>query len=123
MRAADVSERPRPAGVLCRHYPDCVGCGLIGTAYGAQLEAKRQRVIDALSAYPRLSGTAVPNPIGSPRLFGYRNQVGLVGLQEGNAGGEKRWIAKTRSNPIWRQTGQRQEPLCPPFVSEQGREG
>lgn len=50
-------------------------------AYGAQLDAKQRRVIDALAAYPRLAGIAVPSVIGSTRLFGYRNQVKLVARQ------------------------------------------
>ena len=62
----------------CPHYPDCVGCPLIGTPYGEQLRAKHARVIAAFSAYSRLSGIAVPEVIGSPRLFGYRNQAKLV---------------------------------------------
>ena len=44
----------------CPHYPDCVGCALIGTAYTAQLAAKRARVVAALAAYPRLAGVEVP---------------------------------------------------------------
>src|SRR5262249_42732403 len=62
----------------CPHYPDCVGCGFIGMAYSAQLRAKHARVVDALAAYSELAGVAVPAVIGSPRLFGYRNQVKLV---------------------------------------------
>jgi 23S rRNA (uracil1939-C5)-methyltransferase len=62
----------------CPHYPQCVGCGLIGTPYGQQLERKHARVVDSLAAYPRLAATAVPPVIGAVRLFGYRNQVKLV---------------------------------------------
>jgi 23S rRNA (uracil1939-C5)-methyltransferase len=67
----------------CPHYPDCVGCTLIGTVYGEQLRAKRARVADALTTYPRLADVAVPEVIGSPRLFGYRNQVKLVARRAG----------------------------------------
>ncbi|MGE0519199.1 MAG: 23S rRNA (uracil(1939)-C(5))-methyltransferase RlmD [Candidatus Binatia bacterium] len=62
----------------CPHAPACVGCPLIGTPYGGQLRAKVARVAAAVAAYPRLSGLAVPPVIGSPRLFGYRNQAKLV---------------------------------------------
>lgn len=62
----------------CPHFPDCVSCTLIGTAYGEQLRAKRARVVAALSGYSRLAGIPVPEVIGSPRLFGYRNQAKLV---------------------------------------------
>jgi len=47
-------------------------------AYGGQLRAKHARLAAALTAYPRLGGIAVPAVIGSPRLFGYRNQAKLV---------------------------------------------
>jgi 23S rRNA (uracil1939-C5)-methyltransferase len=50
-------------------------------AYGTQLETKRARVVAALTAYPRLAAIDVPAVIGSPRLFGYRNQAKLVARQ------------------------------------------
>jgi 23S rRNA (uracil1939-C5)-methyltransferase len=71
--AAPPSERPR-----CPHYPDCAGCRLSGTAYGAQLRVKQARVVEALAAYPRLAAIEVPEVIGSQRIFGYRNQAKLV---------------------------------------------
>ncbi|MFN8640565.1 MAG: 23S rRNA (uracil(1939)-C(5))-methyltransferase RlmD [Candidatus Binatia bacterium] len=63
---------------ICPHAPACVGCALVGTAYTRQLALKRQRVIDALAAHARLAGVAVSACVGSPRVFGYRNQVKLV---------------------------------------------
>jgi 23S rRNA (uracil1939-C5)-methyltransferase len=51
---------------------------LIGTPYTAQLRAKQARLRAALAAHPRLAGIAVPALVGSPRLFGYRNQAKLV---------------------------------------------
>jgi 23S rRNA (uracil1939-C5)-methyltransferase len=62
----------------CPHAPDCVGCPLYGLPYGEQLRRKHAEVTAAFAAYPRLAGAMVPAPIGSPRLFGYRNQVKLV---------------------------------------------
>jgi 23S rRNA (uracil1939-C5)-methyltransferase len=70
--------QPAAAKPRCRHFPDCVGCTLIGTAYTAQLAAKRERLAAALAAHPRLAGVAVPAVEGSPRMFGYRNQAKLV---------------------------------------------
>jgi 23S rRNA (uracil1939-C5)-methyltransferase len=64
--------------VPCPHYPQCVGCALIGTPYTAQLAAKRARVAEALAAYPRLVGVTAPAVTGSTRVFGYRNQAKLV---------------------------------------------
>jgi len=69
------SPGPRPP---CPHYPDCVGCALVGTAYGAQLRAKHARVVSALAAASAGVQVPVPDVIGSPRLFGYRNQAKLA---------------------------------------------
>jgi 23S rRNA (uracil1939-C5)-methyltransferase len=62
----------------CPHYPDCVGCGLIGRPYGEQLRCKRERVLAAFAAFPALAALDVPEVIGSPHAFGYRNQAKLV---------------------------------------------
>ena len=66
--------RPAP----CPHYPHCAGCPLIGRPYGEQLALKQQRVIEALAAFPRLADVGVPPVVGSPQVFGYRNQAKLV---------------------------------------------
>jgi len=66
------------AAPLCPHYPQCVGCTLIGSPYTAQLAAKRARIAEALAAYPRLRRVSAPEVTGSARVFGYRNQVKLV---------------------------------------------
>lgn len=62
----------------CPHFPRCYGCPLIGTAYGEQLERKQAIVRAALAPYPSLAGLEVPEVVGSPRAFGYRNQAKLV---------------------------------------------
>jgi 23S rRNA (uracil1939-C5)-methyltransferase len=62
----------------CPHFPNCVGCALIGRPYGEQLRIKRQSVIETFARFPRLAGISVPPVIGSPRAFGYRNQAKLV---------------------------------------------
>ncbi|HYD49092.1 MAG TPA: hypothetical protein VEB21_12125, partial [Terriglobales bacterium] len=79
-RFADDKPSPSPdePRLPCAHYPDCVGCPLIGRPYGEQLEAKRAVVIEALARYPALAELEVPEVVGSPRAFGYRNQVKLV---------------------------------------------
>jgi len=68
----------KSAAAVCPHAPECVGCALIGTPYGRQLERKRERVLAALAEYPRLAAVAVGAMVGSPRVFGYRNQAKLV---------------------------------------------
>lgn len=62
----------------CPHYPDCVGCPLIGRPYGEQLRLKQETVIAALGQYPRLASIKIPEVVGSPQAFGYRNQAKLV---------------------------------------------
>lgn len=75
--AASPPASPAPAP-HCPHAPACAGCALIGTAYTRQLALKRERVVAALASYPRLAGTAIGDIVGSPRVFGYRNQAKLV---------------------------------------------
>lgn len=62
----------------CPHYPHCVGCPLIGTPYGEQIARKREILRAALEPYASLADLDVPEVIGSPRAFGYRNQAKLV---------------------------------------------
>jgi len=58
--------------------PNCVGCAFIGRPYGEQLRLKQERVRQAFSRYSSLATIEIPAVIGSPRAFGYRNQVKLV---------------------------------------------
>ena len=62
----------------CAHFPQCIGCPLVGQAYPAQLEAKAERLRAALAAHPELADVRVDPPAGSPGAFGYRNQAKLV---------------------------------------------
>jgi len=78
--AADGAPLPQ---LPCPHYPRCVGCALIGTRYGEQLVLKRLKVLEALASYPKLAGLTVPEVVGSPRAFGYRNQAKLVARRAG----------------------------------------
>jgi 23S rRNA (uracil1939-C5)-methyltransferase len=79
-RKPTVGGRSAAAGfqVPCPHFPDCVGCALIGTPYGEQLRRKRERLVQAFAGHPTLSALAVPELVKSPRAFGYRNQAKLV---------------------------------------------
>jgi 23S rRNA (uracil1939-C5)-methyltransferase len=74
-RAAPVAAPP------CPHAPACVGCALIGTPYTRQLALKRERVVAALAAFPRLAKAEIGDITGSQRVFGYRNQIKLVARQ------------------------------------------
>ena len=73
----------RPARQPCPHFPDCVGCALIGKPYGEQLRIKQQRVHDACSTYPSLITAQIGAIVGSPKAFGYRNQAKLVARHTG----------------------------------------
>jgi 23S rRNA (uracil1939-C5)-methyltransferase len=73
-----IQHSPPEAALPCAHYPDCVGCTLIGNPYGEQLRRKREFVRAAFREYPTLGAVDVPEVVGSPRAFGYRNQAKLV---------------------------------------------
>ncbi len=66
---------PLAAVPACAHFPHCGGCQLQHLRYEAQLEAKRQHVVDSLQ---RLGGVASP-PVAailpSPDQFFYRNTM------------------------------------------------
>lgn len=83
-----MSAHPEPAPharptLPCPHFPNCVGCALIGTPYGEQIRLKQQKVCDAMRRYPSLAGVDIGEIVGSPRAFGYRNQAKLVARQTG----------------------------------------
>lgn len=61
----------------CRHYLRCGGCTLEHLEPVAQLEARRQRVLDALERIGQLDPEGIPSPDlhPSPREFGYRNRA------------------------------------------------
>jgi 23S rRNA (uracil1939-C5)-methyltransferase len=67
----------------CPHFPDCVGCPWVGTAYPEQLARKEGRVRDALARHPSLSAVQVLRVQPSPRAFGYRQVVKLVARRGG----------------------------------------
>ncbi len=79
-KAGGKSDRYKEGGGVahCPHAPNCVGCSLYGLPYGEQLGRKRKRVEQALAQQAPSLGVRVAKPVGSPRLFGYRNQVKLV---------------------------------------------
>lgn len=57
----------------CPHYPACGGCDFRHITYAEELEAKRQRVEDALR---RIGGAdvSVTEILASPQTAGYRNK-------------------------------------------------
>ncbi len=83
---SDLMEVRRPSSrrrsAPCPHYDRCGGCTLEHLHYGAQLEAKRGIVQDALE---RIGGLEldVPAVVPSPREFGYRNRASYTLLRLG----------------------------------------
>jgi 23S rRNA (uracil1939-C5)-methyltransferase len=55
----------------------CGGCDWQHIAYGVQLDAKRQIVIDALERNAKIQGIQVDEVDPSPTEFGYRNRIRL----------------------------------------------
>ncbi len=64
--------------MACAHFPDCVGCPLVGTTYGEQLRGKDAALRAALAAHPRIAPVEPEKIFGSPLPFGYRNHAKLV---------------------------------------------
>jgi 23S rRNA (uracil1939-C5)-methyltransferase len=75
VRVVQTSSARRPAP--CPHYQRCGGCTLEHLTYAAQLDAKRQIVVEALR---RIGGVdvEVPPVTPSPREFRYRNRVSFT---------------------------------------------
>ena len=69
----------------CPRYPACGGCDFRHVSYEEELEAKRQRVEDALR---RVGGAdvAVEEILGSGQVDGYRNKVQFPVSPSGQAG-------------------------------------
>lgn len=61
----------------CPYFGTCGGCQIMHMAYPAQLEIKRQRVLDALTRIGKLQGIQVEPCLASPQSFGYRNKIQL----------------------------------------------
>jgi 23S rRNA (uracil1939-C5)-methyltransferase len=59
----------------CRYFGTCGGCTWQQVDYAAQLEFKRQHVIDALERIGGFRGVTVRPTLGSERIYGYRNKM------------------------------------------------
>jgi len=76
---ADVLEviAPSPIRVQprCRYAGTCGGCKWQEVDYQAQLDFKRQHVIDALERIGGFAGIPVKPTLGSPDIYFYRNKM------------------------------------------------
>ncbi len=85
-RVEEILERsPSRLEPDCPHYPACGGCDFRHISYAEELDAKRQRVEDALR---RIGGTEIPveEILSSPLVDGYRNKSQFPVSSEGRAG-------------------------------------
>jgi 23S rRNA (uracil1939-C5)-methyltransferase len=63
--------------VECEHA-ECPGCPLIGLPYSAQLDAKKQRVIEAFAPYPALAKLVVSPVEPADPITAYRTRAKLI---------------------------------------------
>ena len=85
-RVEEILERsPARREPDCPHYPACGGCDFRHISYAEELEAKRQRVEDALR---RVGGAELPveEILAAPTVDGYRNKAQFPVSPEGLAG-------------------------------------
>ncbi len=60
---------------VCEHFGVCGGCRWQDVAYEAQLEFKRKNVEDIFQRIGNYKDIIVPKPLGSPKIFNYRNKM------------------------------------------------
>lgn len=85
-RVEEISERSSARREPdCPHYPACGGCDFRHISYEEELEAKRQRIEDALR---RIGGVdlAVEEIMGSAQMDGYRNKSQFPVSTDGRLG-------------------------------------
>ena len=65
----------------CQISERCGGCVYRHMSYDAELRAKRQKVVDAITRIGKLDGSLVGDIVASPKVDGYRNKAMIpVGL-------------------------------------------
>ena len=88
---AEVLERsPDRVDPPCPYFGECTGCQWQHLDYGAQLSAKREKVVDALSRVGDLFIDGLEAPVAetlpSPDRYGYRNHARLTVSKQGELG-------------------------------------
>ena len=68
-----IAQSPQRVQPFCKHYGVCGGCLWQHYSYEAQLQWKREILLNALQKY-EITTPDVPNVIASPLLQGYRNK-------------------------------------------------
>ncbi len=59
----------------CEHFGVCGGCRWQDVDYDAQLEFKRRNVEDVFQRIGGFKDIVIPKPLGSPKIFNYRNKM------------------------------------------------
>lgn len=116
---ADVLEVVKPSSIRvtprCRYVGVCGGCKWQEVDYQAQLEFKRQHVIDALQRIGGFAGLSVNPTLGSPDVYFYRNKM------EFSFG--ERWLTKEEMQAGTGPSTPSQESLSRSGSRPIGREG
>ena len=88
--AARVLEVLQPSSVRvdspCQYYGYCTGCQWQHIDYPAQLEFKREKVLEALKRVGGLEDIQVLPTLPSPKQYGYRNHARFTVGREGDLG-------------------------------------
>ncbi len=63
------------ATAICENYPKCGGCNIMHMTYEAQLNFKRNTVIETLERIGSLKGIKVEPVLGAKKPLNYRNKV------------------------------------------------
>lgn len=92
--SADRAEPP------CPYFGECGGCQWQHIAYPAQLIAKRQTLVDALTRIGRLDAPDVAETEHSPAEYGYRNKMTLTAFEA--PGGLDLGFLRARTNDAMR---------------------
>jgi len=68
-------ESPARVQPVCRFFPECGGCQLQHLSYKAQLEIKKQKVIDAVERIGKIFNADIFDTIGAENFLHYRNKM------------------------------------------------
>jgi 23S rRNA (uracil1939-C5)-methyltransferase len=66
---------PHRTEAPCHYFGTCGGCRWQDVDYQGQLEFKRQNIVDVFQRIGGFRDMEVPSPIGSPKIFHYRNKM------------------------------------------------
>lgn len=78
-------ESPARVQPVCSFFPQCGGCQLQHLNYQAQLQIKKQKVIDAVERIGKIFDAEIFDTIGAENFLNYRNKMQFpVGVEKNN---------------------------------------